>query len=538
MALTFAELKVETAKLYNELTPSEWESKILFRGIAVKFDSQLEALKQLYIGKIDRIRQRLRGNWSVTITPSVGNVLKTTEQMADELFGQIQRLLAKEARLLDKFAAVCKEIELREKKLVSRTPHGTTYYIDYDNGSDSNDGLSTTNAWKTLTKYTTTTVRTPGDIAYLRANIVWDQGTEAIDVTFDEDGTIDNYIKIIGCDSVVNDPWSDSSDVLPIIDFQDAAYQVAFDSDDYWWLERVHFKQSNDAAGCVFSNYCVSIYLKSCTVSDGTGASAYGVMTICSTLVLDSCSFYDNYSLSVYAIGGQLHVLSSIFNGGSDVSTDVGINSAGGTIFIEDSSFGATTTHDAVDVYTQNGGITYSRNCAWAGLVAAGSGGVHYSEDDNATFENQLTSMGPGVEVRSTSVVHTGGADSSALMAPNVNCGSNNPLRLGHPLKGFAQLWLAAGSYTATVYARVGDAWDTPLTAAQAYMVTSELDNAGNATRVKRQSTQQIANDGSWTAFTTSISPAREGFVYFWFFVAEYEDETELVYVDIKPIIS
>lgn len=50
---------------------------------------------------------------------------------------------------------------------------GTTYYIDSDNGNDSNDGRSTKRAWKTLDKVNSTTFK-PGDNILLKADGVWE----------------------------------------------------------------------------------------------------------------------------------------------------------------------------------------------------------------------------------------------------------------------------------------------------------------------------------------------------------------------------
>jgi hypothetical protein len=112
-------------------------------------------------------------------------------------------------------------LDLRLKKSVKDIGeykmHGTVYYIDLTNGDDANDGLEANDdhSWLTIAKYTSVTVRTAGDIAKVRANTTQVIGANVI---FDEDGTTDALISIIGCDSVVNDPWGDASDVRPIFD--------------------------------------------------------------------------------------------------------------------------------------------------------------------------------------------------------------------------------------------------------------------------------------------------------------------------------
>ena len=70
-----------------------------------------------------------------------------------------------------------------------RSPVGTTYYIDPDTGNDANDGLGTGTPWDTLANFTTTTVRTAGDICLVKRGTTayaWDaSGALAVD----EDGT-------------------------------------------------------------------------------------------------------------------------------------------------------------------------------------------------------------------------------------------------------------------------------------------------------------------------------------------------------------
>ena len=52
------------------------------------------------------------------------------------------------------------------------TSNGTTYYVDADNGNDSNPGTSPAQAWKSLTKVTATTFQ-PGDQILLKSGCVW-----------------------------------------------------------------------------------------------------------------------------------------------------------------------------------------------------------------------------------------------------------------------------------------------------------------------------------------------------------------------------
>jgi len=607
MSLTREELKKETDELFKSRTLKDWKTASIHRDIVQRSQKDFDYLIPMYVDQVDKIRQQLRGPWNTLIIPTKAGKLKTPKELGDELTDQLQNLLGQEARMMDKFAVCCKEVEMRKNKNVERSGlhEQADYFIDYDNGIDTaagikqgnftadagtnattivdaeldgltitdnaassgdfvwnvtrnagsyvdawNDGTDTItltgviagqttgdtyyiiSAWKTITQYTTTTVRTPGDRAFLRANITWDQGTEAVDITFDESGNCDNYISIIGCDSTTNDPWEDGSDVLPIVDFENAAFQVLVNSINYWYFERLDFTQTNDANGAFFVNVTYHCKLKSCIIRDAT--SNIGMYINASTVTLDSCTIDDCNVYGIQVISSNVHCASCTFDAGAG-GTAYGIYIWGGTIFLEDCDMDNTAFDTAV-IGTITGYV-YLRNCPYQGTLHSGTGRI-YSEDDDGVFEAHKHINTYGQINRDTGTIRSGGADSSAKMEPSVATGPNSSLMLGNDIIGFHPKWCEAGSYTVTVYARVGSAWDTALTAAEAYIVTSELDNAGNANRLKRQSAQQIANDGTWTAFTTNISPARTGFVYVWFYLAEYEDATEHIFVDIEPIVA
>ena len=78
------------------------------------------------------------------------------------------------------------------------TASATTYYVDYSNGSDNNNGLSggASGAWKTLDKVNRFNFNT-GDDIYFKCGETWNLNTEAIEnFTVDWNGTKDNYVII------------------------------------------------------------------------------------------------------------------------------------------------------------------------------------------------------------------------------------------------------------------------------------------------------------------------------------------------------
>lgn len=635
--LTVNELKIEVEDTYKNLNLKDWKDKSDYRGITKLSQKDFNRLIPMYVRKIEDIREQLRGGWSVTITPIVKDKIKTPKELEEEITEELQYLLDKETRLIDKFAACVKEVKMRKDGDVIRTKlhDAANYYVDYANGTDSpggtvHDGLAepadpggavytaidggttSTDAThcclaqgafdndaddnyngdyiynvtrsagaiisdydaddnddasvlvhgniasqvagdtfyilrsvKTIHFMTTTQVRTAGDILYFRANITWDAGTEATDINFDENGTDDDYISIIGCGKVGDgdsDPWVDDNATLPIIDFEDAAYQLRVLNVNYWYFERLDARQSADSNGTFFIGACQGVYFKTCTFRDCFSTSIEGIRYTSGSMIIDSCTFVDCNGSSIEVNGGQIHIISSTFNGGADVSTNVAINPNGGIVYIEDTTFGDTTTFDTADVSASYGGTVYMRNCSYNTAIAASTGGKVFSEDDDETFEAQIATMDAGIITRDTTGgnLHSGGADSSAKMAPAADCGPSNPLTFGgNPLSKDFKIWLSAAEHTVTIYAnRVDSDWATEPVAANFYIQASYLSNGASAARtLSTASTQDIADSDTWTGFTTTFTMAREGWAYIRVSLEKYESG-KFIYVDIKPVIS
>lgn len=411
-------------------------------------------------------------------------------------------------------------------------------------GQDAGDTFYILRSIKNIIRYTETDVRTAGDIAYLRANQTWQPGAD--DVDFDENGTADSYISVIGAGKVGDgdiDPWVDDNATLPIVDWQSGEFQFKFSSDTYWWLERLDIKNSADTSGQLhILGLSYGIYVKDCVIQDAEGNTGVYVAAG-NSITFDGVSVDDCGTYGIQNAGGIVTVKSCTFNGGVGVSTNYGIGSTSGTVYVSDSTFGVTAAHDNADMLV-NGTIVYCRNNTWTTPSTITKEGVIYSEDDDATFESHITTTLSGTITRGTASPRSGGADSFAILAPSSTCGANNPLTIGHPLSGGFRVWVATNAAsTITIYARVDSAWDAALTAGECYITATYLNDAtGNvATRATLTSTETITNDTNWTALTVTIpgsNPKRDGWVYIWFYLEEYEDATEKVDVDIKPVIS
>ena len=536
MGLQELKNEIADAASFRARSKDDWEHYIRQRAVHVKFEEDIDHAVNCYVRKIPLLR-------------------KVVADGLDE-DGVLQEKID---RILDKLACCEKEKELRIAGAVNRNPHHTEYYLDYANGDDANDGLSTGNAWKTLRQYSADTVRSAGDIGWMRANTTWLQGTDAEYIGWDEDGTRDSYISLIGCSSVsAYDPWGDADDTKPIIDFEDSVYVVYLNGDHYIKFERLDLQRfGNTGYGGIRSTApdCEGIYVKDCKFS--LGRASYLTRGIrfqgSKNFIVEGCDFVDCDYIGMQCEDGSGVIKNCTINAGSVDGCNFGLYASGaGEMHVIDTvigsdavAFGTKAIHVGTDGKITGIGVdcsglspTEMSDIARTETTEVQVGLASVSLDDwngigTSGFLNFM-----GYIQKETSIPRSGGSPSYAKMVPTTYCGPNSPLILGDLTTGWAPQWLQAGNYTITVYARTGSAWDTPLTAAECYLEAAYLDHATNATRTFIQSTETIANDTSWTAFTVSVSPAQEGLVLLWFKLAEYEDATEYIDVDVVPLVT
>lgn len=506
-------------------TEAGWLNRLKETGLEHKYNAQLDDLAQSYPKKITQITELI-----------INGEVPQKDQ---------ERLLAKTKRLKHKLATVLKEKELRAEGKVKRTPVGTIYHIDYVYGSDANDGLSTGNAWKTIHKYTTLTSRSPGDIGKLRANTTWDYGAggEATDINFDEDGTANSLITLKGCDSI-DDPWGDGSDVRATIDFNNAAYNLHLQADDYWHFENLDIKKSADTTYEMFYvAYTKYVEFDDCIFHNTAGATTNGLkLAAYTTVKLANCQFYDNNDRSLYVDAKAVTILDNCtFDSGSINGTNYGIE-CNGNIYIVDTTFGSTTAHNTADLYLYSGNI-HARNTVFDSTeftrYTYGDSARLHSEDHDQVKGAQKAEYYAGIVTRDTGVTRGGGASSSAKMMPASPCGIYYPLPLADDyLAGDFKIWVPASATTITIYVRSEGAWGTYPTAAQLYIQASYLNHAANATRSNSTASTQVLSDATtWVALTTTFTPAQAGWAYVHLNLGKYE-ASKGVYIDIKPIIS
>jgi len=407
--------------------------------------------------------------------------------------------------------------------------------------SEANYGTTTLLAAAHINWYTTDTARSAGHILYVRANQT--HVVAGIDIPFDESGSIDSYISIIGCDSVTNDPWGDASDVKPIFNFSNTLFEFILNGDKFWWIEKLDFRNSADTAGLFYVQTSAGIQFVDCNFGENTTAvPALGISG--AIITLDGCAFSNSIAHSVYQVGGNITLIDCTLDAGASGST-YGLYNNNGVTRMIGGSIAVTNSFSTDDIQVLGSGICYLRNVDLRAspditVAVAYADGI-FCEDYDATFESQMTYFYEGTITRATASPRAGGADSYAVMLSNANCGLLSPLILGNKMRGFAAIWATKDvEINVAIYACVKTAWDSALGATETYARFSYLSNAATAARTEVQSTETISNVAeTWTALTSgNITPLQTGWVYVWAYLAEFEDATEEVWVDIKPVVT
>lgn len=507
MMYTVDSVKDEVLAANDKLTEKEWKDKIYYRGLEHKFDKQLVAAADALTSKLNSVLDWIQN-------PYVWMCADGLDVLAE-----------KRDRIKDKLAAIFKEQEFRADKKVDRTPVGTTYYSDYGSGNDANTGLSTGQAWKTIDQFTTTTVRSPGDILKLRANVVWDYGAggENKQIDFDEDGTFASNIFIIGCNSS-DDPWGDASDVHPVVDFNGAAYSMYMAGDSYWNITRLDVREgAHVSQGQIYMSFTSCLRLTDCKIYDGLGN--YGVnMSASVDAIFTDCEFVNNAGTHIVMSSSFPYLLRCIFDGGATPSTRALLVRDG--CILDECEFGVNSQHSSASIYhLPMAGNIYARNCKFSDATDVQQGTTYadqacgvFCEDYNQVYGAHKSYVPWGTITRDTTIVRSSGADSSAKMEDvGVAVGGSNVFKLGNnPLLEAFRVWCEADvPTTLSVWIRATDAWSTYPTNSELYIDASYYDNAADTTRARSTPSTQVLSDGStWVEFTTAFTPKRDGWAF------------------------
>lgn len=503
--------------LINDLNWAEWDVKTKYRGLHIKFPEQLDWLKNFYPEKIIRLLQMIE---------------ELKEWGKQENHDDIKFLREKVKRLEDKEKATIKEIEGRKLGHFKRDPHGTLYYIDLDAGNDGNTGLTILLPWLTLAQYTTTTVRNPGDIAKVRAAT---DELMAIDLVFDEDGDIDDYIEIRGC-SIVDDPWSDGSDVKPILTFGDNNNQAHLEGDNFWKFNRMIIKESADVWGNLRLSSVGFCYILDCELTDNSNAAGRGSTIGAGSLgIFENCIFKDNIGINLKVDGGIAKLINCALDGGV-TTTDYGLYLKNAKAECVDCDFGQTTDHDVSDIELEVQSMAKLRNCnlGVAGVSLSAVNTIVYEEDADAVYGAFKETYYQGINTKDTTI-KTGGATFSMKMQPNAFCGANNPLTLNNDSLinyPFNILCTTGVERTITIKIRSVGAWATYPTASELYIEFKYLSDAVTAERTAIASVQVLSHASDWVEFTVTFTPLQTGIAYGAVYLGKYEDAGDGCYVN------
>lgn len=406
---------------------------------------------------------------------------------------------------------------------------GDTYYI--------------LDSWLTIGQYTTSTTRSPGDNGYVRANT---SQVLSATVVFDEDGNyVVGHISIIGCDSATNDPWGDSSDVLPQVDFNDsAAVRLDLNGDEYWWFERLDFRQGGwNNQGSFRIGASIRAHIKDCEFNDNISTNYSLQVNNYTDLYIEGCAL-NGLGTGLYVSYATAFAFDCTFDGHGSAMYAI----ATGRISAKECAFGNTTTNTN-DAFSNSSGIIYLLACSTdtANNYNANYGGKIYVEDEDG-FNTQRTFSEQGTVIRNTTTTRSGGGD-SIEMAPGQSLGKTtaySPMSisggsLSHgpdDVAGYTyRKWMDTGSQTLTMYIRAKTAWSPYPTSSQLYLKASYISNATTGARTEISSTAVLTDGSTWVAFSVTVNPAVASMVHFDVFLALWQSGAAVL-IDEIPVIS
>ena len=526
------------------LSQEEVEEKIHYRRVEHIYPAELEKIAGDYVRKIPGIRKQLLLAAYAKVRPDLFKLgddpdLPPVVDIDDtSLFGQL-------VRIKDKLACILKEVELREKKLVTRVFSHTDYYIDYIGGNDGSTGLNATGQeWKTIHQYTSVTVRSAGDRAFLRANITWDYGAggEAANIQVDEDGTSASPIEMIGCDSVINDPWTDGSDVKPILDFVDANYYWRFNAELYWSIKRLVITRGSSVAQLYMGSSNGGIYFEDCDIIESDGV--YGVYTLDSGLLhFKGCTLIGNTTAGILAYKTRVILDGCTIDASGTTASFRGLYIGGAFIEMWDTKIGNTTGHTTASVEFFNGsGLVKARNCLFGDATEVNQitdgdalGSMLLSEDHDQVAGASKAYFSWATVTR-VNAVQLDGLD-TAQIAPTSICSANHPASVSDDkMIGDYQIWCAAAGTTITIKARETTAWAADPSSSEFRLCASHLDGVSARSRTTVYSNDSLSGVNE-VSFDVAFTPNAAGWVYVWWELTEYESGKS-INVSVKPVVT
>lgn len=392
---------------------------------------------------------------------------------------------------------------------------------------------------------TTDEVRSAGDIIRTRGGLTYTYA--GIDIIFDEDGTVNNYIELKGIYTAAgDDSWGDGNVAQPIIDFDSTAFGVFFSGDRYWKITGHEIVNSSDPIGALRFNNANAFVVDDCYIH---GSSVSGILiNSCDGEILN-CDFDDNTGASIHVTASHSFVRGCTFNGGGG-GTQYGINAITGCVLmIADSTFGVTTEHSVGDIRFSDEAIQiYGRNVILDSatpvvlLTAAGRLAPFCRIEDYG----QVQGAYHGFEYAGDVTTDTGesppsGAGFAFLGEPNTNSGSEQALNCaGDWFWGFP-IYLDGTEQTITVKIKALDA-DWSLGGGTGGRPDNselfvELDYHNGATTRTTAVSTEACTDDTYTVHTITVTPDAAGPAYLKVKLLLYEAGGK-IYVDPGALIA
>jgi len=405
---------------------------------------------------------------------------------------------------------------------------------------NSEDGTAVGSEYAHHNQALTDTNRAAGDIVKTRVATYTYAG---VDIVVDDDATVSNRLTLKGA-SIADDPWSDASDVRPIIDFAETNNDFNLLFDDYWTIEHLAFTNSTSTIAVNIS-IVDGLIIDDCKFygnGNGTGDSALRLNNSPGAIIRN-CIFDNNFGVSLDMSSQGLTLIEGCtFDGdtvGGGNGTNYGLDHTG-MIYIRDCIFGATSAHAIADIRI-GGGYIHGRNNKLNSPteIATLEYGNHViMEDDEQTHLAFRYWQFTGDISRTVTVNRSGagGTSWSILGEPNSNCTLYESLYIiGDWLDG-VPIYLDGTEQTITMWAYADSTGGTWTPNASEFLFELEYYN-GVADWQVEVTTDTFAAENQWESFTITITPGAAGPAYLRAALRDYSAGGK-IYIDPHPVFT
>ena len=206
-----------------------------------------------------------------------------------------------------------------------------------------NNGSTTGKAFVHINQFTTDTARSAGDVLYVRRNQTH-LHMQAIDITFDENGTITSPIEVVGDNGT---GWAGDSNVKPIFDFNTGSRYFSL-SKTYWNFRRLIFNGGDNGYGHCLVGAAFN-WFYDCTFQHCTGG-AYGATFLFNgnNFYFENCVWSGNVNNSLTHYQGTFaKIVNCTFDGNANCISNSG---AGAVIELINCTFGVSVANSGSNI--------------------------------------------------------------------------------------------------------------------------------------------------------------------------------------------